>query len=281
MRCIFTIDVEEWFHILGTPHTPERNQWDQLEGRVERNFRRMLDLLDEYQVKATCFFLGWVAEKFPHLVREAVARGHEIASHGFDHRLVTSMTRDEFSSDVHRAKKLLEEISGVPVAGYRAPGFSATQATPWFLDILVEAGYRYDASVFPARRDFGGMTTAPLMPHRRNIGSGSINVVPMTVASVWGVRLCVFGGGYLRITPYPIIRRLAMQVLAENRPAIFYVHPREIDPDHPRLKMNPRRRFRSYVNLASTEPKIRRLFQEFEWMTIDAYLKQNRLPEMS
>jgi polysaccharide deacetylase family protein (PEP-CTERM system associated) len=259
---IFSVDVEDWFHLLDDPNVPTIDQWATLPSHVEKNFSKLLDIFGHENVHVTCFFLGWVAERFPHLVKEAAERGHEIASHGYGHRLVYEQSRTEFYEDVRRARLLLEDISGVEVVGYRAPGFSTTDETPWFFDALADAGYHYDSSVFPAERSHGGMPQGRREPHR--VGeNGALLEVPITVADLLGKPMCFFGGGYLRLFPYWLIRRMALQVLSEGRPVVFYIHPREIDPGHPRLPMNPKRRFKSYVNLETTEGKLRRILQDF------------------
>jgi polysaccharide deacetylase family protein (PEP-CTERM system associated) len=273
-HCIFSVDVEDWFHILALPTTPDLAQWNALQSRVEPSFRHLLDLFSEHGVKVTCFFLGWVAERFPMLVREALARGHEIASHGYAHVLAYQQTPSEFAEDVRRAKNILEDITGRPVLGYRAPGFSVTKETPWFFAKLAEAGYRYDSSVFPAPRQHGGMN-ALLGPSIMATPSGPIVEVPVTVARVLGRPLCFFGGGYLRLFPYALTRRMGHHVLREGRPLVFYVHPREIDLFHPRLPMSPSRRFRSYVNLRTTEPKIHRILRDFRVTTFERYIAEH------
>jgi len=259
---IFSVDVEDWFHILDLPNVPTIAEWGSLPSRVEKNFCKLLDIFSEYDVQVTCFFLAWVGERFPHLVKEAAARGHEIASHGYAHRLVYEQTRGEFYNDVRRARLLLQDVAGAPVTGYRAPGFSTTEETPWFFDALAEAGYEYDSSVFPAPRGHGGMREGRREPHRVDNGDGILEL-PISVADVMGNPVCFFGGGYLRLFPYWLIKKKAQEVLAEGRPVIFYIHPREIDPAHPRLPMRRFRQFKSYVNLQSTEAKLRRLLQDF------------------
>jgi polysaccharide deacetylase family protein (PEP-CTERM system associated) len=274
-QCIFSVDVEDWFHILDIPATPPLSQWDSLPSMVERNFRKLLDVFAEKDVRVTCFFLGWVAEKFPHLVKEALGQGHEIASHGYAHRLVYELTPQEFLEDARRSKNLLEDLSGRSVLGYRSSGFSVTERTPWFFDILVQAGYRYDSSIFPAPREHGGLAGARLAPYKVGDGQGSLIEFPLTVRRVFGKPICFFGGGYLRLFPYFLIRRMTSRVLEEGRPVIFYVHPREIDPKHPRLPMGVVRRFKSYVNLETTEGKIRRLTSEIAFMTFETFLREN------
>jgi polysaccharide deacetylase family protein (PEP-CTERM system associated) len=266
-RCIFSIDVEDWFHILDLPSTPPLSEWSRLPSLVEKNFLHLLEIISERNVRITCFFLGWVAERFPHLVREAKARGHEIASHGYSHELVYRMTPREFLDDASKAKNILEDVSGSPVVGYRSSGFSVTKETPWFFEKLTEAGYHYDSSVFPAPRGHGGIATKQYAPYRVSDDSNGLIEFPLTVAGVFGHPVCFFGGGYLRLFPYFLVRRMARKVIEEGRPVVFYVHPREIDPSHPRLSMNLARKFKSYINLSTTENKIRRLLSEFSFIT--------------
>lgn len=274
-KSILTVDVEDWFHILDLPSAPGLSDWDRLPSRVEGNFRRLLDIFDEHQVKVTCFFLGWIAERNKEIVRDAYRRGHEIASHGYGHTLVYEMTPGEFVRDASESRKLLEDISGSSVLGYRSPGFSTTGKTPWFFDKLLEAGYAYDSSIFPAARQHGGNKTASCAPYLVTGDPTPFVEFPITVAEVLGKRVCFFGGGYLRLFPYRIVKTMAARVHREGRPVIFYVHPREIDPDQPRMKMGPVRRFKSYVNLKTTEPKIRSILRDFELMTFRDYLAEN------
>lgn len=276
MKCIFTIDVEDWFHILDTHQTPALQQWDTLPSRVEKNFHRLLEIFNEKEIKATCFFLGWIAEKYSHLVQEAHDMGHEIAAHGYGHQLVYEMAERDFLADAIKSKNIIEDIIGHEVRGFRAPGFSVTGATPWFFDALVEAGYKYDSSVFPAARGHGGLQTSRFGPHWVANGAAGIFEFPISVIKVWGRPVCFFGGGYLRLFPYRTIRRMTAKVLADSRPVIFYIHPREIDPDQPRLRLNPVRRFKSYVNLNTTERKLQNILDGFTWTTIAEYLSENK-----
>lgn len=271
MKSIMSVDVEDWFHILEAASAPDISQWDSLPSSVERNFRTMLDLFSEKNVRVTCFFLGYVAEKYPQLVKEASGRGHEIASHGYAHRLIYTMTPQAFLDDARRSKEILEGIAGRSVGGYRAPGFSVTAETPWFFDKLREAGYRYDSSVFPAPRQHGGLSTNKYSPH---LIADRLMEFPITVADVLGKRFCFFGGGYLRLFPYPVVRHMCRKVLAENRPVVFYIHPREIDPGHPRLSLGLTRTFKSYVNLKTTEPKLRHILEEFQVTTFAEFITE-------
>lgn len=277
MNCIFTVDVEDWFHILDVPSSPPLSQWASMPSRVEKNFLKLLDIFSEHNVHVTCFFLGWVAEKFPHLVREAAQRGHEIASHGFAHRLIYEMTPAEFLEDARRSKDILEQSVGQSVLGYRSSGFSVTENTPWFFPTLIEAGFQYDSSVFPVARGHGGLNGAPLAPYLIQTPGGVLTEFPMTVARVLGKPLCFFGGGYLRLFPYSVIKHMTERVASEGRPVIFYIHPREVDPHHPRLPMGMVRAFKSYVNLESTEGKIRRLMAEVPVTTFREFLATNQI----
>jgi polysaccharide deacetylase family protein (PEP-CTERM system associated) len=272
---IFSVDVEDWFHILDIGAAPVLASWHEMPSRVERNFYHLLELFNRKGVRTTCFFLGWVGEHFPHLVKEAAMQGHEIASHGYAHRLVYQMTPGEFYEDACRSRKCLEDIAGTSVWGYRAAGFSVTGQTPWFFDQLAKAGYYYDASVFPGRRGHGGMRTAPRTPHVVKHKHAQLLEFPMTVVGWHWNPTCFFGGGYLRLYPYWLIRHMARQVLADGRPVIFYIHPREIDPAQPRLPMSLLRRFKSYVNLRHTEGKILRILDEFTVTTFRDFLFDN------
>jgi len=276
MVSVFSVDVEDWFHILNLPSGHELSEWDSLPSRVETDFRRLLDLFSRHGVRVTCFFLGWVAERFPDLVREANELGHEVASHGYSHSLVYTMSSEEFLTDIQRSKEILEGITGRRVLGYRAPGYSVTEKTPWFFEKVAEAGYRYDSSLFPTRRGHGGVAGTFCGPHAIPVGSsGTLIEFPISVAEVLTGRVCVFGGGYLRISPWWFIKSMATRVTKRGRPVTFYVHPREIDLEHPRLPMNPLRTFKSYVNLKSTERKIECILKEFPLITFQQFLVEH------
>ena len=274
MKCIFSVDVEDWFHILDVPSTPEFSAWDSLPPRVETNFGRLLEIFAEKQVRATCFFLGWVAHKFPHLVKEADRRGHEVASHGYAHQLAYRMTPQSFYEDALASKQIIEDIVGHAISGYRCAGFSATEKTPWFFDKLIEAGYSYDSSVFPGPRGHGGMDNGHCAPYRVGGPCQGLVEFPITTVKLLGIPMCFFGGGYLRLFPSFLIESAARKVLREGRPVIFYVHPREIDPRHPRLPMSVGRSFKCYVNLETTEAKIRRILSEFDVTTFKAFIEE-------
>jgi polysaccharide deacetylase family protein (PEP-CTERM system associated) len=218
--------------------------------------------------------LGWVCERFPELIKEAALRGHEIASHGYFHRLVYHMSPAELYEDLVRSKDILEDTVGRPVVGYRAPGFSVTTQVPWFFETLADAGYRYDSSVFPASRTHGGMKIPYRGPYW--VGSQGQGVIefPIAVAPVLGQPVCFFGGGYLRLFPYKLVKWMARRVLADSKPLVLYVHPADIDPSQPRLAMNAKRRFQSYVNLGGTETKIRSFLRDFECCTFAHFIEE-------
>ena len=266
-RCVFTVDVEDWFHILDVPSTPPLEQWAALPSRVEASFQRMLAIMAQHGVKGTMFLRAGVAERCPHLVKEAEAQGHEIASHGYAHELVFRIGRERFRVDIERARKLLEDISGSAVRGYRAPGFSATAATPWFMDEVAGAGYTYDSSIWPGSRNHGGMPGALATPYTNSTAHGPLLEFPISMGTLLGRPMYFFGGGYLRFFPYPVINNRVKKVLSEDRPVIFYLHPREVDPDQPRLHMSAKRRFMSYTGLRTTEPKMHRLFSDHRFST--------------
>lgn len=272
---ILSFDIEDWFHILDIPSATPLEKWDSFPSRVEKNFMTILDWLDEHEVKSTCFFLAWIGLRFPHLVNEAALRGHEIASHGFAHQLVYVLDSHSFYRDITDAKAILEDVSGQVVSGYRAPGFSVTERTPWFFETLAQAGYRYDSSVFPATRGHGGMAAAAVEPHAVETESGAVTEFPISVVSVLGRRICFSGGGYLRLLPYWFIARGIRCLNRRGLPAVVYLHPRDFDAGQPRLRMPMHRRFKSYVNLRKTEMKLKRLLQDFSFTRFDDYVKQN------
>jgi polysaccharide deacetylase family protein (PEP-CTERM system associated) len=269
-----SVDVEDYFHVSVFDGVVPRSDWDRMESRVCANTTRLLDLFDEFGVRGTFFVLGWVAQRQPGLVRDIAARGHEIASHGYGHRLVYSQTRQDFREDVRRAKRLLEDTSGVAVGGYRAPSFSVTTASWWALDILLEEGHWYDASIFPIRHDRYGIPDAPRHPHRLDLNGGALMEMPGATVRVGPLNLPVAGGGYFRIFPYAWTRwGIARLNRREHLPAVFYVHPWEIDPDQPRLPAGRLGRFRHYRNLHRTEGRLRALLSDFRFGTVGSLLR--------
>jgi polysaccharide deacetylase family protein (PEP-CTERM system associated) len=271
-----SIDVEDWYHILDSPAAPPLAQWGCLPSRIDANLNRLLDLLDRHSVKATLFWLGWLAEKNPALLRRSAAAGHEIACHGFGHVLAYQVGRRAFAEDARRGKAVLEEITGRSVAGFRAAGFSTTNDTPWTFAEIKKAGYVYDSSVFPAHRAHGGMAGSEVRPHVVHTAAGDLLELPQSVVTLLGRRVSLFGGGYLRLAPRPLIRWGIDRLQRAGQPLIVYVHPREIDPGHPRLPLSPLRRFKSYVNLASTMPKLQWLLASYRFVSLRDLAEQFR-----
>jgi polysaccharide deacetylase family protein (PEP-CTERM system associated) len=268
-----TVDVEDYFQVSAFEHYVARDRWDQFESRVCRNTERLLTLFDEAGIKATFFVLGWVGERFPQLVRQIAAGGHEIASHSYAHRLAYELTPTEFREDLRRAKSVLENACGLPVLGYRAPSYSVTRQSMWVLDILVEEGYLYDASIYPIIHDRYGIPDAPRHRHRIARESGEIWELPGSTVRHLGQNLPIGGGGYFRLLPYAWTRRGIRRVNGrERKPVIFYVHPWEIDPDQPRIHASVLSRVRHYRNLSETESRLRRLMSEFRFGPVTSLL---------
>jgi polysaccharide deacetylase family protein (PEP-CTERM system associated) len=276
-----TVDVEDYFQVEAFARTIDRASWDSFPSRVEANTDRILDQLAQAGVRGTFFTLGWVAERHPALVRRIVAAGHELASHGHGHARVATLTPDEFRTDITRAKHLLEDIGGVPIAGYRAPTFSIGPATPWAYDILAETGHRYSSSIYPVRHDLYGAPDAPRFPHQ--VAGGALWEVPMTTLALRGQNLPISGGGYFRLLPYALFRRgLARFHRAERRGAMFYTHPWEIDPGQPRIAGASRlSRLRHYLNLARTAPRLDRLLRDFAWGRMDEVFPEIAEPKQA
>jgi polysaccharide deacetylase family protein (PEP-CTERM system associated) len=262
-----TIDVEDYFHVAALSKSVSRDDWDGMEYRVEASTRRLLNVFADTGTKATFFVLGWVAKKSPHLVREIEAAGHEIASHGWSHKLVYNQSRDEFTRETRDSKALLEDITGHAIDGYRASTYSITSRSLWALDVLCDLGFKYDSSIFPIRHDLYGIPDAPRRPGvMRAPGGGDILEFPMSVAQIAGFKLPVSGGGYFRLLPYWLTRTGLRQLNNdEKRPFVFYLHPWEVDTEQPVLKAKFLSRFRHYTNLHRTEGRLRRLLGEFRF----------------
>ncbi len=263
-----TIDVEDYFQVSAFAPYIARSEWDQRECRVERNVHRILAMLAERQTHATFFTLGWIAERYPQLVRDIVAGGHELASHGFGHQRASDLDEAAFRSDVAGAKALLEDVSGVAVNGYRAPSFSIGKDNLWALETLLRAGYRYSSSIYPIAHDHYGMPDAPRFAHRTEQG---LLEVPVTTLRLFERNLPSSGGGYFRLLPYAVTRWMLRRLnQVERESAVFYFHPWEIDPQQPRIDgIDARTRFRHYVNLDSNEHKLGRLIDDFRWGRMD------------
>ena len=265
-----SVDVEDWFQVGAFESVIERDDWNSLADRVERNVHAILDMFDEAQVKATFFALGWVAQRHGGLMHEIVLRGHELASHGWDHGRVFRMERKAFAEDIARARKVLEDAAGVRVVGYRAPSFSIDRRTPWAFMELAEQGYAYSSSVAPIGHDHYGWPDAPRFAFRPLPWSELVEL-PVTTAMFAGKRLAAGGGGFFRVIPYAFTRWAIRQVNGrEGRPAIFYFHPWEIDPGQPRVAGAPlKSRLRHYANLEKMAGKLRQLVHEFAWGRMD------------
>jgi polysaccharide deacetylase family protein (PEP-CTERM system associated) len=261
-----TIDVEDYFHVSVFDKVVSRSHWDTLESRVKANTDGLLSLLSDADVRGTFFVLGWVAERFPDLIARIAAAGHEIASHGHSHRLIYDQTHAEFRADVRRSKQILESIIGARVSGYRAPSFSVTRRSLWALDVLIDEGFTYDSSVFPIHHDRYGIPEAPRQPFLVQRPRGVLVEVPASTLRVGRVNLPLGGGGYFRLMPYEWTRAGISHLNSrESQPAIFYLHPWEIDPRQPRLQANWLGRFRHYTNLRKTESALRRLLRDFRF----------------
>jgi polysaccharide deacetylase family protein (PEP-CTERM system associated) len=263
-----TIDVEDYFQVSAFAPYIERSAWETTPCRIERNIDRVLELLNQGGAKATFFTLGWLAQRYPRLVRDISAQGHEVASHGQAHRRASEQSPAEFDNDIRAAKQLLEDTCGVTVRGYRAPSFSIGHGNLWAFDRIAAAGYRYSSSVYPVQHDHYGMPDAPRFPYRVSAG---LLEIPVSTARVFGRNLPAGGGGYFRLAPYALSRWAINRVnRVDRRSAIFYFHPWEIDPQQPRVKgVGLKTRFRHYLNLNRTEDRLRRLLSDFRWDRMD------------
>jgi polysaccharide deacetylase family protein (PEP-CTERM system associated) len=277
-----SIDVEDWFQVGAFEEVIDRDDWDGLTDRVERNVDAILEMLDEAGIKATFFTLGWVARRHRELMRRIAENGHELASHGWDHARVYTMDREKFASDIRRARQEIEDASGFAVSGYRAPSFSIDHRTPWAYLELAEQGYAYSSSVAPVAHDHYGWRDAPRFAFKP-IPWAELLEIPVTTAEFAGKRLAAGGGGFFRVLPYAFSRWAIRQVnRREGRPAVFYFHPWEIDPGQPRVEGAPlKSRLRHYTKLEAMEPKLRQLVNEFTWGRMDvlAHREASRLEQ--
>ena len=276
-----TVDVEDYFHVAALAPSIHRDSWASRESRVVGNTHKLLAIFDQFSVRGTFFVLGWVAERYPQLIKDIAGCGHEIACHGFSHRLVYEQSPKEFREETLRAKNLLEDITGSAVIGYRAASYSIVRESLWALDILVELGFAYDSSIFPVHHDRYGIPNAERVPHRmRTLNERSIVEWPLATARILGLSLPVAGGGYFRLLPYWFSRwGLASINRRELQPFVFYLHPWEIDPAQPRVAASWLSRFRHYTNLGKCEERLRRLLGEFRFGTVkDGLLQLGLLP---
>ena len=265
-----SVDVEDYFQVSAfAPHI-RREDWDSLPCRVERNVDAILGLLDEADSKATFFTLGWIAERYPQVVRRIVDGGHELASHGYGHQRASDLTPAAFRDDITHAKRLLEDLGGVAIRGYRAPSFSINQDNWWAVEELENAGYVYSSSIYPVKHDHYGMPGAPRFPNRPN-GAAGILELPPTTLPLMGRNLPAAGGGWFRLLPYEVSRWMLRRVNAQDQaPCMFYFHPWELDAGQPRqLGISAKTRFRHYVNLQRMPGRLRQLLNDFEWDRVD------------
>lgn len=263
-----SFDVEEHFQVAAFWSTMRRRQWDNYESRVERNVEKILSILSLQGARATFFVLGWVARKHRGLVKTIASCGHEIASHGFGHEMITSQTPGLFREDVRNSKDILEDIIGGQVHGYRAPSFTITSETKWALPILVEEGYVYDSSIFPIQHDRYGMPGANPWCHLLETPAGPLWEVPPSTIRMGPIRLPIAGGGYFRLYPYQVLRNLLRRAAAKGHPLVMYLHPWELDPDQPRMEGSLVSKFRHYLNLRKTEARLQQLVKDFQFTSI-------------
>ncbi len=270
---IMSIDVEDYYMVSAFSDIIRFENWETFDSRVEKNTYRILDLLNEYRVKATFFILGWVGEHYPNLVRDIHKAGHEVASHGYNHRLVYELSPEEFRADIRKAKRILEDISGDSVIGYRAASYSVVRETFWALDILIEEGFSYDSSIFPVYHDRYGVPDADRFPNLISRGGSTIWEFPPSTYRFLGSNVPVSGGGYFRLFPLWISRSAINRINSkEDKPVIFYLHPWEIDEEQPRLNGRMLSKLRHYVNLSSTYSKLSTLLKEFQFQPISSFL---------
>jgi polysaccharide deacetylase family protein (PEP-CTERM system associated) len=270
MKNAMSVDVEDYFQVSAfAPHI-RREDWDSLPCRVERNIDVILGLLDAADAKATFFTLGWIAERYPQVVRRIVEGGHELASHGYGHQRVSDLTPELFRDDITRAKRILEDLGGVAVRGYRAPSFSINQKNWWAVEELENAGYVYSSSIYPVRHDHYGMPDAPRFPNYPN-GAGGILELPPTTLELMGRNLPAAGGGWFRLLPYSMSRWMLQRVNTRDQaPCMFYFHPWEMDAEQPRQPgLSAKTRFRHYVNLQRMPGRMQKLLNDFEWDRVD------------
>jgi polysaccharide deacetylase family protein (PEP-CTERM system associated) len=271
---VLTVDVEDYFQVSAFEHRVARDDWDSMECRVEANTDRLLQLFADCDVHGTFFILGWVAERYPSLVQRIAAAGHELASHGFWHRLVYDLSPDEFRRDIRDSRRAIADAAGVEVTAYRAPSFSITKQSLWALDVLVEEGFTIDSSIFPIHHDRYGIPGARTDIHVLQTASGPITEIP---PSVWQTPLgnVPIGGGYFRLFPLSLTRRAIHGIQSFGRPAMLYLHPWEIDPEQPRIEgVGVRSRFRHYIGLHRTEPRLRCILQSEHFSPIGQLVRE-------
>lgn len=274
----FTVDMEDYYNVFGRSGMPEQSTWDSLEPRIDVGMMKLFDLFERKQIKATLFFLGYIARRHPYLVKEAIARGHEVASHGMYHRKVKLLNEREFVEDAKLTKDILEDMSGQPVIGWRCPGFFDAGYTPWFFERLIELGYQYDSSIILSRKGHKDYLQGDGNPGYICTPNGKLYEFPISVADFGIKKVNMFGGGYLRFFPTPLISLMKSRVVKEH-PLLIYLHPREMDPDHPRFRLDLMGMFRSYVNLKTVPKKLEMLLKYLQFRTLASYYTEQLLDD--
>ncbi len=275
IKNVLTIDVEDYFHVAALSKSIQVKDWDNIATRVEKNTKALLALFGRHEVTATFFILGWVAERYPGLVKEIYGAGHEVASHGYSHQLIYTQSQAEFRNETLKSKKILEDIIGQEVKGYRAASYSITKKSLWALDILAEAGFKYDSSVFPVHHDNYGIPGSPELPYKLESPDGNTLVeYPLSTYKILGQTLPIAGGGYFRLYPFWLSHFFYKKVNASGKPFVFYLHPWEIDPDQPRVKASWFSEFRHYNNLDKCEKRLSGLLNRFDFISMDGKLEE-------
>ncbi len=278
MNNVLTIDVEDYFQVSALAKSINRDDWDSIKPRVVENVNLLLDMFDSHNVKATHFVLGWVAERFPELIKEIDRRGHEIASHGYSHQMVYTQTPEVFEQETRDSKNLLEDIIGKPVLGYRAASYSITRKSLWALDILADLGFIYDSSIFPVVHDRYGIKGSPEYPHILETPTKQRLVeYPLSTYRILGQTIPVAGGGYFRLYPYWLSRFFYRSINKSSEPFVFYLHPWEVDPDQPRVKASMLSKFRHYNNLHKCKDRLSNLLTDFGFTTMYSKLDEMKL----
>lgn len=262
----FTVDVEDWFHVLDCKRAPSIREWDKFSIRFDKSLIKILEALDRFKVRGTFFWLGWLAERFPSLVKECYDAGHEIGSHGYGHVLAYKVGQKNFRDDVSKGKKVLEEILGKEIVSFRAPGFGVKDKSLWALEEIKKAGFLYDSSIFPGARSHGGIKGWVLGPHIVRTIYGDLFENPVSFVEALGKRVCLFSGGYFRVTPPAVLKWGIKNVFSNSRPIVFLVHPREVDPGQPRLPLPFKRRIKTYIGLKGTLKKIEFLLHKVSFV---------------
>ncbi len=282
MKNALSVDVEDYFQVSAFENIIDRNNWDNLAHRVAANVGRILSIFDEFDVKATFFVLGWVAERYPEIVTKIVDNGHELASHGYGHQRVSDISRDDFIGDIIRAKHILEDLSGQSIKGYRAPSYSIGEKNIWALQALAETGHEYSSSIYPIKHDHYGFPSAPRFVFR-DTKSGLIEI-PITTINIFNRLFPAGGGGFFRFYPYSLSRWAINRVNHQDKqPSIFYFHPWEIDPGQPKQSNIPlKTQFRHYLNLHKTENRLIHLLRDFEWGRMDqVFINGREIPNFA